>query len=764
MPGSILKVGGPAVSAYISDIQTLPIVCFRSPSISYTESEIWSSDLLDYPVEILNAAAAAGLKVHMLVSGSNSRLMVAGNFVPNVNAAGLTDSSQKLFSAVNGQATCSHEMGHLIDFILRIANGLPPISSASDPTVYALTGQVLVAARAYEQTRSPGVAIGGLIYGATNHMELVAETYAFMTLEIRDPATLNNAVRNDAYIQTVLCNGSASLAAAWRTELRRAPLWPASNTWAAKRLNHAFLQTARYRSGSFQDFYSNEAPTLLFGDEPGGLVTAAPANGTAMSSWGRWDRPISTPASRLTTGAASEIAVTAAASGSPVVGPVLLLGGSSAYFRTTIVFKPTTASTGGTTILLWSARYLDPVTGVDTEYSISWIDSQLLASWITRNSGGTITASQTATSANGAVVAGEVTTVQATFGTGAVVVSLKHRKASAGSPTTVTSASAMGASHAAVPAWSVPFLGSAIPTTKIKAISVEADVGVADQWSQIDAAYSTAPVPTPVISKTGINWLNAVVGDYNMGNAGPTAVVTASSGTLSAVTCSWTSGSAAPTVSGSGTSRTLTFSGNPGASQYIGNIPLPAVDANSDAVDTFAIHGAKFVPNASFPLQAVSIRLGSALTITDTAKIFVRPTSSTAPLTGDTPDGTITLASGATGIQVVTLTSPVSLTSGVSYTVWILGASGGFGAKLAVYASTPLPVGTGNIAVPATGAQYVTANKLSTGTPTKTEQTGTYMQIAVSALVRVSTVLTVNVTIDGTVRTTTITVYGFYEP
>lgn len=767
MPGSILKVGGPAFPAFIADAGLLlPVPCIRSPSLAYSDAEAWSADLLDYPVEILNAAVSAGSKIHMLPAGSPSSRMIADNFTANVNAAGLTDSFRKLFSAVIGSAICVHEMGHLIDMVFRFQAGLPNIGYSSNPTVLSLTTTVLAAARAYELGQSPGTTIPGTggTYGATNQLELVAESYAALVDEIRDPATISLGLRRDAYLQTALCNGSASLATSWRAELRRSPLWPASNTWNAVRTRRSFLITARFRTGTIQDFYSNEAPTLLFGNEPGGLSSVAPANGTTLTSWGRWDRPISAPASRLTSGAASEVAVTAAATGSPAIGPVPLLGVSSAFWRTTIVFKATTASTSGVYVLLWSARYLDPVTNIDTEYCISMVDSQLTATWITRTNTGTTISAQSAISANGTIVAGEVITVQATFSEGAVPVVLKTRKESAGTAITVSSAGNMGTTHAPVPAWSIPLLGSTLPAMKIKAVAVEAQTGITDQWTQLDSTYSTIPTATPVFAKTGVNWLNVTAGDYNMGNTGPTGLVTASNGTLSGVTCSWPNPSAAPTVSGSGTSRTLTFSGNPGATQYIGAVPLPAVDANSDAVDILAFHGAKFVPNASFPIQSVTIRIGTAMTVADTAKIFIRPTSSAAPLTGDTPDGTLSIGIGVSGILTVPLTNPVSVTSGVSYTMWVLGTSSGVAAKLALYASAPNPTATGNLAMPATGAQYVTANKLTTGTPTKVEQSGTFMHVGASAIVRTSTVLTINATIDGTVRTTTITVYGFYEP
>lgn len=389
---------------------------------------------------------------------------------------------------------CVHHMNHVVRKMLGL-DELYEYGQAATPG-RTLANEYLAAVTADEATRTVKTWTG------SNIDELSGECYTSLIVANADPSWLYvppNAdfpagVRADQYI-SAMCGNNADLTARWTAELKDPGVWPAA-PWPVSRNMSTQLKVDTRRNAivmPIQNLDSNEGPTLLLADATDGYRAATKAVGTTLTNWVRSDRPLPTTTGQVLVSAGSptvELRNSNQATGAQMVYPVKLLGKPSAKWRATVTFRVGELLAVENT--LWRARGLSEG-GIETEYNITWNGATVSASLIRRDgSGGTVIDTTKVTSGN-VLVVGERCTVQGVWGGQATAITLRHRTASAGSVTALTSAAMP--QRFAVEAWSMPVPhatnGPTLSYCGIAAVSVETihDGGVGPMtWMDADYA------------------------------------------------------------------------------------------------------------------------------------------------------------------------------------------------------------------------------------------------------------------------------------
>ena len=511
-PNLISDVGGPSFTVQredmvafkpIGETVTYPIHHIRQCStVAWSTAEYTFSGIEFFPPMWFPLLYAAPLTVYLELPGSTGPgknfSEPAWTFGGMYLADDLYGPGQRVWIYCGQPSTnIMHEVGHFINHIVRPQFSFNPI--LGEPPVTELAGEVLAVLRALN------TASGASTYAAFNADELVAESYKTLIVENADPswlvipagsdATWPAGIRADAWILAI-CNGDATLAARWRTELTRPELWPAA-PWPVHRMMNSQLIVDQHRSSTvipIQNLDSNEGPTLLLADATRGYREATNSVGASISQWIRSDRPLVVALAGLLIVRAgsptTEVSNDALLAGATAISFVRLLGGPSEQWRTTVTFR--VGELLAVETILWHA--IETVNGIETEYAITWNGATVSASLTRRTgAGGTLIDTTKITSGN-VLVVGERCTVQAVWGAQGTAIKLRHRTASAVSMTELTSA-AMPAGRLAVESWSMPMPHSdnapTVAYCALAAVSVETihDGGIGP-FTWMDAEYA----------------------------------------------------------------------------------------------------------------------------------------------------------------------------------------------------------------------------------------------------------------------------------
>ena len=392
-----------------------------------------------------------------------------------------------------------HEVSHHVNHIVRPIVGLDRLY-AGQPVSPGLT----LAGEFVAAVLTTDLANTVQHWQGTNADEMVAESYTALIVANADPSYLIVApnadypagIRADQWILK-MCGNNADLTSRWTTELTKPAIWPAA-AWPVSRTMATQATVDRHRNTialPIQNLDSNEGPMLLLADATNGYRAATTPVAQYLSKWGRSDRPLTVlTSSKLLVGTGLptvEVRNTEVPAATDAISTVQLLDGPSEQWRTTITFR--VGELLAVDSILWQAK--ETLSGpVETEYAITWNGATVSASLTRRvGTGGAVIDTTKVTSGN-VLVVGERCTVQAVWGAQGAPITLRHRTASAGSVTTLTSA-AMPTGRLAVKYWSMPIPhannGATLSYCALAAVSVETvhDGGVGPMtW--MDAEYA----------------------------------------------------------------------------------------------------------------------------------------------------------------------------------------------------------------------------------------------------------------------------------
>lgn len=290
MSPSILGVGGPAKSYFETDASVgWPVTCART-GVAWSDTERILNGLSYVPQTVIDRMVTEGVRI--FVAQPNNVQATPVNWFQSLalTESGLANAADRMIYVSGGYTTTLHEIGHIIDLVLRLAAGLTRPSNPSTAPA-GVTGRVLTACRAYDATVTDSV------YAATNEAELVAESYEALMLETRHAATTvtgdGPGVTHGNWLEKVACNGDTALAAEWRTYLQETPVWPATALPAPAITDTEIAAIGTLRGSTVQDLDltdATKAPFLLLHDYPNGYTTTRPATGTVLTGWRRSDR------------------------------------------------------------------------------------------------------------------------------------------------------------------------------------------------------------------------------------------------------------------------------------------------------------------------------------------------------------------------------------------------------------------------------------------------------------------------------------------
>jgi hypothetical protein len=498
-PDLISDVGGPSYSAHREDLLDDPRAtahqwALRSTSVAWSDADRVFSAMEFIPQQWLDLMSGPSHDIGNNISGdAGCRLYfesvnVLGpywNFGPQFAGAGALwwATPHQEFgiwvwtTADSYERQLIHEIGHHINHVIRPIFDLEPFFPGhllAEEFVAAVIAADALLPTPFRQSTY------------TNVDEMTAESLTALIVANADPgyfiilpdANYPAGVRADEWILKT-CGNNADLTARWIADLTDPAIYPTAPWPVHRTMATQGIVDARRNSITIpiQNLDSNEGPTLLLADATHGYRAATDSVGTQVPQWTRSDRPLAISCSGFLKVVAGSPTVQLTNSSLPaetdVIPAVSLLGNSSTKWRTTVTFS--VGELLAVDCILWHAIETS-IGGIETEYSLTWNGATISASLIRRTgTGGTVIDNTTVTSAN-VLVVGERCTVQGVWGGQGTAIVLRHRTASAGAVTALTSA-AMPTGRLSVKSWSMPIPhasnGFTLSYCDLAAVSVE---------------------------------------------------------------------------------------------------------------------------------------------------------------------------------------------------------------------------------------------------------------------------------------------------